>query len=209
MNIYPTVDSYDSDVEIRIGKSDSLLTYPSNGIVEINSTYYRIDSLRPDERYVLLSEEYPDKQQEALKKGFRPFSFTTETIDGKTIHFPNDFQGKYVLLDFWATSCAPCVKEIKEYYIPAYEMYRKYGFEIISIADNTREEIEHFTRKTPMPWTQVADKEQENAVQKIYDIIMLPTLFLLDKAGNIIAINHEIRGELIMKKLQELMPEAR
>ena len=209
VEVYPTVDIYGTDVDIRIGKPDVLLTYPFNGIVEINNTYYRIDSLQADGRYLRLSEEQPDKRAEALQKGFRPFSFTTQTIDGKTIRFPSDFQGKYVLLDFWATNCAPCIHEIKDYYTPAYELYNEHGFEIVSIADNTKEEIELFTRQIPMPWTQVVDREQNRAIQKQYSINKYPTLFLLDRTGNIIAVDHEIRGELLMKELQKLIPHVK
>lgn len=210
VEVYPSVDIYGAGASIRIGKKgDSLLSYPLNGIVEINNTFFRIDSLRPDGRYLRLSEEPKNIQAEALQKGFRPFSFTTQTIDGETINFPNDFQGKYVLLDFWSTSCRPCIEEIKAYFTPAYEMYKEYDFEIVSVADNTKEEIEHFIRETPIPWIQIVDREQDRVIQKQYNIVKYPTVFLLDKTGNIVAIDREIRGALLLKKLQELISEAR
>jgi len=49
-----------------------------------------------------------------------PIAFKAKTYLGDSTSFPSDFKGKYVLPDFWPISCAPCIQEIKDYYIDIY-----------------------------------------------------------------------------------------
>ena len=92
---------------------------------------------------------------------------------GRTVHFPGDFAGKYVLLDFWALSCGPCVYEIRNYYPDIYARFRDCGFEIVGVADNTAAELRGFMDKYAMPWTVIADRDNGKVRRNPYGLSLI------------------------------------
>jgi len=60
-------------------------------------------------------------------------SFMARTIDGRTVRFPEDYRGKVVLLDFWATWCPACRAEMPNF-VSAYADYRERGVEFLGIS---------------------------------------------------------------------------
>jgi len=132
------------------------------------------------------------------------FSYTTiEGIPGKL----SDLQGQYILLDFWGTWCKPCVAEIpnlKE----AFQAYRDKGFMILSISSDTfeKEDLEAFAQEHGMDWTHILDGRQ-GPIQKLYKINSYPSLLLIAPDGKVLAINYDLRGNSLLKKLEEVYAE--
>src|SRR5712675_891831 len=86
-------------------------------------------------------------------------AFEAKSTDGKTIKFPEDYKGKVVLLDFWATWCGPCRSEMPNV-VSSYEKLHEQGFEILGISldrDNQGDKLAAYTRDNKMPWPQVYD----------------------------------------------------
>lgn len=114
-------------------------------------------------------------------------------------------KNRYVLLDFWASWCGPCMGEMP-YLTKAYAKYHKLGFEIFGVsldskADKWREAID----KVSMKWINVSKIEGFD-VQAAYDYAVnaIPSNFLIDcKTGEIIAVS--LRGEEVEAKLKELL----
>jgi hypothetical protein len=78
--------------------------------------------------------------------------FDATTVDNKSVHFPADFKGKIVMLDFWATWCGPCRGEIPNV-VDAYGKYHKQGFEILGVSldqANAQTKLEDFTKANKM-----------------------------------------------------------
>jgi peroxiredoxin len=110
-------------------------------------------------------------------------SFTLQDLNGKTVSL-SDFKGKVVVLDFWATWCPPCVKEIP-HFIALYEQYKDQGFAMVGISVD-REGIgvvSSFAQKHQINYPiLMADGQVANAYGGITGI---PTTFVIDSAGNI------------------------
>ncbi len=134
-----------------------------------------------------------------------PFvDFSQEDLNGQRVNL-SDYQGKIVLLDFWASWCGPCRMDNPRL-LKMYQDYHDKGFEILGVALDTRKEhLEKAVRQDQLPWTNVSDYlGDKNRAALIYGITGIPDNFLIDQNGKIIA--KSIRGDILAAKLKELFP---
>ncbi len=127
--------------------------------------------------------------------------FTIKDEAGMAFTFQQLAKGKkYVLLDFWASWCAPCRKEIPNVK-KQYELYKDKGFEVVSISID----------RNAGQWKKALEEEQlawpnflSNEVADQFKVKAVPTMYLVDAKGMILAENDEARGEKLAAKLVEL-----
>ncbi len=139
-----------------------------------------------------------------VKVGDPAPQFAEKTIDGKELRL-SDYGGRFVLLDFWATWCAPCMAELPNLKT-AYEKYAAEGrLVIIGVSlDSDVKDVRNFVRERSVSWAQLAlGPAETNAVAKAYHVSSVPATFLIGPDGKIAA--SDLNGQALQDELARLL----
>ena len=142
-------------------------------------------------------------QKERLAEGKVAPEFSYPTPDGNKNLGPQDFKGKILVLDFWASWCGPCRQEIP-HLKEAFEAYNEKGVEFLSVSiDKDGNAWRKAMKDENMPWAQVQAPKAGKDVMKLYQFSGIPYILVLDQEGRIVGKN--LRGQKLMDKLEEMV----
>jgi thiol-disulfide isomerase/thioredoxin len=152
-------------------------------------------------------KEDPSKDNLRTKLINKPYiDFTFQTPKGETKKL-SDYVGKskYLLIDFWASWCGPCIAEIPDLK-KVYDKYKREEFEIISISlDETKAAWLSGLNKIDAPWIHLCDFQGKKSSQltETYAIQAIPLKVLLDEKGHILSVN--LSGSTLGNVLKKLI----
>ena len=116
----------------------------------------------------------------------------------------NDYKGKVLLLDFWATWCGPCKQEIP-HLIELQNKYRDQGFVVVGITldSNPDQDVPKYATEVGMNYTNVKGNDQ---LKSEYGVIGLPTIVIYDRTGNkVFSRPGYIEKEILENELKRLL----
>lgn len=128
-------------------------------------------------------------------------------LSGEPLNW-DDYRGKVVLVDFWATWCGPCVAELPNV-LQAYERYHDQGFEVLGISlDDDREALVQFIAAHEIPWPVMFESAPltqgwSHPMAVKYGVQAIPTAILVDREGRVVTLS--ARGEELQRLLADLI----
>ncbi|MDE0399390.1 MAG: redoxin domain-containing protein [Candidatus Poribacteria bacterium] len=161
------------------------MIHEEKGNVELASTYF----LKADARLGMIGKPAPN--------------FSATDIDGNPISL-KDYHGKVVLLDFWTTTCGPCIAEMPNMK-KVYDAYKDVGFDVIGInIDADEADLHEFLKACDLPWRQIFGG-QDSPLKKLYRVLGVPSPWLMNREGNVIS--YQARGAALKKLVAEAVRE--
>jgi thiol-disulfide isomerase/thioredoxin len=145
------------------------------------------------------------------RPGDRVADFAFEDFNGEP-HRLSDYSGHYVLLDFWATWCVPCLEELPVLKKAA-ELYQKRGLQILGMnSDEKMEKARNFLEKNQVSWPQSAPESTKQIVDSELGVKWYPAMILLDPQRRIVFVSGNgksvFKGGKLLEKLDDVLPPA-
>jgi peroxiredoxin len=123
-------------------------------------------------------------------------------MEGKRVDI-GDLAGKVVLVDFWATNCAPCLAEFPNLK-QIYKDFHEQGLEIVGVSfDDGPETVQAFVARAKLPWRMVMNESAEGQVAPRYNTRTIPALFLVDRKGTVAQV--DVRGNDLRGVIEKLL----
>ncbi len=201
---YDRINVVTMNDNLRNGEKVNLESAVSNDeYLTIKGTNYKIKGVNRNKNVLMLEKtDLPSSQLYSTQIGFKTLPFEGRDFRTNEIITPDQYKGKYLLLDFWAVWCAPCIHELPTLKA-LYDKSDRSKLEFVGIlGHSTLDAAKEITEKYAVTWPQIVSDDTDNIV-KNYNIYGFPTTLLIDPDGVIIAKN--LMGKALEDKINEII----
>jgi len=172
---------------------------------EVSKIVDNVSAKFPDHTGVMLVRNSLNAEMKSAQGlvGQQAPDFVLPDVSGKEVKL-SSFRGKYVLVDFWASWCAPC-REENPNVVKAYNKYKDKNFTILGVSlDDQKNQWVDAIEMDDLTWTQVSDLKHWNSmVVPLYHFEGIPYNVLIDPNGIVIA--ESLRGPMLDAKLEKIL----
>ena len=175
-------------------ETESRESHRTNSSFNVLGRSLQVEMINPTGDWIVLVpsdvEVLPKRE---IAKGEPAPEFAVVDVHGDTLRLA-DFRGRHVLLDFWFTTCGPCIEDTPKL-VDIYRAKQTHGFEIIGISvDKSREAVLRYVEEHGIAWPQVLEVENETKPTKIYHIGGFPSYVWIGPDG--VVLNPELKSHL-------------
>ena len=195
-----------------------IVTHPNSylSIIALNTLDSKTDPFESENLFKTLSADLKGTEagkvlKEIIDKakltavGVTAPEFTQNDVKGLPVKL-SSFKGKYLLIDFWASWCGPC-RQANPTMVRLFNKYKTRNFTILGVSldrPGAKNDWLAAIKNDGLVWTQVSDlKFWQNSAAQLYSVSAIPSNFLIDPAGKIIA--RDLRGVDLENKLVEVL----
>jgi len=170
--------------------------------VQLEGATWEVVSIDPAGTELRLRPAEATDAPVAIREGAPAPAWEATTVVGEAIS-SSTFEGKYVLLDFWGSWCAPCIDALPKL-ADAYERFGGEQFELVGFAYESKESLTNaLKRHEEITWPQILDDAGDYSTQ--FAVRSYPTYYLIDPEGIVVATGSELRGENLVETLEDFL----
>ncbi len=192
----------DEVVEINAGKMQRRQRFYIHPTFELGDRTWEVASIDPAGTELRLRPTV-SQEQRAIEVGTMVPNWEATTLEGRRLS-ASSLEGKYILLDFWGSWCAPCIEAIPKLKA-IYDRYKDQNFELVGFAAEGESSLRTAVDRFEIEWPQVVDNEVNYS--STFSVRGYPTYYLVGPSGTIVATGDRLREEGFIPVLEEYLGE--